>query len=92
VTEEWPDVSIVRKQKAGGKIMTAGQLRDQGDIEKLIQQHNGYKLLNNYFARFPYWESAKKDLDHGYDLTARSCNTICDLVSGLEMNTFTQTS
>jgi hypothetical protein len=35
----------VRKQKTGGKIMTAGQLRDQGDIEKLIQQHNGYQIL-----------------------------------------------
>jgi hypothetical protein len=28
----------VRKQKSGGKIMTAGQWRDQSDIEKLIQQ------------------------------------------------------
>jgi hypothetical protein len=29
----------VCKQKTGGKIMTIGQLRNQGDTEKLIQQH-----------------------------------------------------
>jgi hypothetical protein len=35
----------VCKQKTGDKIMTAGQLRDQEHIEKLIQQHNGYQIL-----------------------------------------------
>jgi hypothetical protein len=35
----------VRKQKTDGKIMTAGQLRDQGDIEKLIQQHMVIKFF-----------------------------------------------
>jgi hypothetical protein len=29
-------IVAVCKQKTGGKIMTASQLRDQGDIEKLI--------------------------------------------------------
>jgi hypothetical protein len=33
------------KQKTGGKRMTTGQLTDQGDTEKLIQQHNGYQIL-----------------------------------------------
>jgi hypothetical protein len=45
VSEEWPDVSIIFFQaykKTGGKIMAAGQLRDQGDIEK---QHNVYQML-----------------------------------------------
>jgi hypothetical protein len=37
-------VQFVNK-KAGGKMMTAGQLRDQGDIEKLIQQHNSHQIL-----------------------------------------------
>jgi hypothetical protein len=32
-------------KKTGSKIMTVGQLRDQCDIEKLIQQHNGYQFL-----------------------------------------------
>jgi hypothetical protein len=35
----------VRKQKTGGKLMTAGQLRGQDDIEKLIQQHYGYQIF-----------------------------------------------
>jgi hypothetical protein len=34
-----------RKQKTGGKMMTTGQLREQDDTEKLIQQHNGYQIL-----------------------------------------------
>jgi hypothetical protein len=36
---------LVHKQKTGGKIMTAGQLRGQGDIEKLIQQQDGYQII-----------------------------------------------
>jgi hypothetical protein len=32
-------------KKAGGKIMTAGQLRDQSNIEKLTQEHNDYQIL-----------------------------------------------
>jgi hypothetical protein len=39
------NVAVCKQKKTGGKIMTAGQLRDQGDIEKLIQQHNGYQIL-----------------------------------------------
>jgi hypothetical protein len=35
----------VYKQKTGGKIMATGLLRYQDDIEKLIQQHNGYQIL-----------------------------------------------
>jgi hypothetical protein len=31
--------------KKSGKIMTTGRLRDLGDIEKPIQQHNGYYIF-----------------------------------------------
>jgi hypothetical protein len=52
----------VCKQKTGGKYMTAGQLRDQGGIEKLIQHDNGYQILKQLRGSPPYWESAQKDL------------------------------
>jgi hypothetical protein len=32
---------VVLNEISGGKIITAGQLGDQGDIEKLIKQYNG---------------------------------------------------
>jgi hypothetical protein len=52
----------VRKRKTGGKIMTAGQLRDQGGIENLIQHDNGYRILKQLRGSPPYWEAAQKDL------------------------------
>jgi hypothetical protein len=58
------NVAVCKQKKIGGKIMTAGQLRDQlRDIEKLIQQHNGYQILKTVtLLASPYWESAQKDL------------------------------
>jgi hypothetical protein len=43
----------VRKQKTGGKIITAGQLRDQANIKKVIQQHNGYQIVEQLRCSFP---------------------------------------
>jgi hypothetical protein len=38
--------------------MTAGQLRDQAGIERLIQRDNGYRILKQLRGSPPYWESA----------------------------------
>ena len=52
----------VRKRKTGGQILTVGQLKDQGGVEKLIQFDNGYRILKQLRGSPPYWESAQKDL------------------------------
>jgi hypothetical protein len=44
---------VVHMQKSGGKIVTAGQLRDQGNIEKPIHHQNGYRILNSSMACLP---------------------------------------
>jgi hypothetical protein len=69
----------VCKEKSGGKIMTAGQLRDQDDIEKLIQQHDGYQILGTVMLL----SSPTGNQQHGsrgYESIAGFCNAICDLV------------
>jgi hypothetical protein len=77
--------------KTGGKIMTAGQFRDHKDIEKLIQQHNGYQILEQLRCP-PSSTGNQQNGSHGYYSEARSCNTNCDLVGGSnKMTTFTQT-
>ena len=52
----------VRKHKNGGKVFTAGQLRDPGSIDRLIQFDDGYRVLKELRASPPYWEKAGRDL------------------------------
>jgi hypothetical protein len=57
----WVNVAVC-KQETDGKTVTACRLRDQGDIEKLIQQHNGYQILKQLCCLLPSWKLAQKDL------------------------------
>jgi hypothetical protein len=51
----------VRRRKTGGKSMAAGQLREKGGTETLIQHHNGYQILKQLRGSPSYWELVQKD-------------------------------
>ena len=52
----------VRKCKGNNKNISAGQLKQQGALDMLIQHDEGYKFLNALRGSPPYFEKAKKDL------------------------------
>ena len=51
----------LRKCKGRNSSLTAGQLKQQGSLERLIH-HDGYKFLRALGGSAPYFEKAKKDL------------------------------
>ena len=52
----------LRKRKQGNQTITAGQLKQQGGLERLIHHDKGYKFLRALRGSPPYFEKAKKDL------------------------------
>ena len=52
----------LRKCKHGNQVITAGQLKQQGNLESLIHHDEGYKFLRALRGSPPYFEKAKKDL------------------------------
>jgi len=52
----------LRKCKGNNKNITAGQIKQQGTLDRLIRHDDGYKFLNALRGSPPYFEKAKKDL------------------------------
>lgn len=52
----------LRKHKTGSNSITAGQLKKEGALEKLMHAVEGYRLLRSIRGSPPYFEKAKKDL------------------------------
>ena len=52
----------LRKCKGNSRSITAGQLKHQGYLERLIKHDEGYKFLRALRGSPPYFEKAKKDL------------------------------
>ena len=52
----------LRKCKGNNSSLTAGQLKQQGSLERLIHHDEGYKFLRALRGSSPYFEKAKKDL------------------------------
>ena len=50
----------LRKRKQGNQTITAGQLKQQGGLERLIHHDKGYKFLRALRGSPPYFEKAKK--------------------------------
>ena len=50
----------LRKCKQGNQTITAGQLKQQGGLERLIHHDEGYKFLRALRGSPPYFEKAKK--------------------------------
>ena len=53
---------VLRKCKGSNSLLTAGQLKQQGSLERLIHHDDGYKFLRALRGSPPYFEKAKKDL------------------------------
>ena len=53
---------VLRKCKACNRSVTAGHLKQQGSLERLIHHDEGYKFLRALRGSPPYFEKAKKDL------------------------------
>ena len=52
----------LRKCKGNDRNITAGQIKQQEALNRLIQHDEGYKFLNALRGSPPYFEKAKKDL------------------------------
>ena len=52
----------LQKCKGRNSSLTAGQLKRQGSLERLIHHDEGYKFLRALRGSPPYFEKAKKDL------------------------------
>ena len=52
----------LRKCKTKGKIYTAGELKSDDYLSKLINLDEGYRVLRNLRGSPPYFEKSKKDL------------------------------
>ena len=52
----------LRKCKGNIRNIRAGQLKQEGALDKLIRHDKGYKFLNALRGSPPYFEKAKKDL------------------------------
>ena len=52
----------LRKCKGRNRSLTAGHLKQQGSLERLIHHDEGYKFLRALRGSPPYFEKAKKDL------------------------------
>ena len=50
----------VRKCKGNNRTLTAGQLKQQGTLERLVHLDEGYKFLRELRGSPPYLEKAKK--------------------------------
>ena len=52
----------LRKCKGNNKNITAGQIKQQGTLDRLIRHDDGYKFLNALRGSPPCFEKAKKEL------------------------------
>ena len=52
----------LRKCKGKNRCLTAGQLKQNGTLEKLVYLDEGYKFLRALRGSPPYFEKAKKDI------------------------------
>lgn len=52
----------LRKCKGNERILTAGQLRQEEALERLVHLDEGYKFLRALRGSPPYFEKAKKDI------------------------------
>ena len=52
----------LRKCKGNNRTLTAGQLKQQGTLERLVHLDEGYKFLRELRGSPPYFEKAKKDI------------------------------
>lgn len=52
----------LRKCKGNERILTVGQLRQEGALERLVHLDEGYKFLRALRGSPPYFEKAKKDI------------------------------
>ncbi len=52
----------LRKCKSKGKIYTAGDLKSESCVDKLINLDEGFRVLRNLRGSPPYFERCKKDL------------------------------
>ena len=52
----------LRKCKGSNRTLTAGELKNPGNLERLIRHDEGYKFLRALRGSPPYFEKAKKDL------------------------------
>ena len=52
----------LRKCKGNSRTLTAGELKNPGNLERLIRHDKGYKFLRALRGSPPYFEKAKKDL------------------------------
>ena len=52
----------LRKRKTKGKKYTAGDLKSDDYVNKLIQLDEGFRVLRNLRGSPPYFEKCKKDL------------------------------
>ena len=50
------------KCKGNNRTLTAGQLKQQGTLERLVHLDEGYKFLRALRGSPPYFEKAKKDI------------------------------
>jgi len=52
----------LRKCKGNNRTLTAGRLKQQGTLERLVHLDEGYKFLRELRGSPPYFEKAKKDI------------------------------
>ena len=52
----------LRKCKGNNRTLTAGQLKEQGTLERLVHLDEGYNFLRELRGSPPYFEKAKKDI------------------------------
>ena len=52
----------LRKFKGNNRTLTAGQLKQQGTLGRLVHLDEGYKFLRALRGSPPYFEKAKKDI------------------------------
>ena len=52
----------LRKCKGNNRTLAAGQLKQQGTLERLVHLDEGYKFLRALRGSPPYFEKAKKDI------------------------------
>ena len=51
---------VLRKCKGSNRTLTAGQLKQQGTLERLFRLDEDYKFLRALRGSPPYFEKAKK--------------------------------
>ena len=64
----------LRKCKGNNRTLTAGQLKQQGTLERLVHLDEGYKFLRELRgSTLPYFEKAKTDIFAMIMQTIRTC-------------------